>query len=220
MTRSTPTPQGFRRLVQLLPGRLSLVCRAAAVLLSMLMMLVAASQASAMMKKLSRNTPGPSPEVRQMLTRLASVSTFRGLTSQETCRRAGQLKPNTWRRCTLDFGKTSITVAWRSSRTEVHLETSIPSEEQAEHRSAPLRWVNFVEVHRILCPHAPDVNAAMASLPQRLSQSSWKQSPHVSSEDRSVDVADAFRCRAHLTERRGDDQLRVMLVYNLYHSQR
>jgi len=97
----------------------------------------------------------------------------------------------------------------------VRLHASIPDKEQAAHRSSPLRWVNFAEVHQILCPQGPEAASVMASLPQRLSQTSWK--PTLGSEARSVDVANTLHCRALLTESKHDidNRLQVTLTYTI-----
>jgi hypothetical protein len=207
MPRSTSAAQSNCRALHITPSRLSFAGKAAAVLLATLMTLAAASEALALMPKKHRRSPSvpvePSAEARRVLTRLASVSTFRGLTPKETCKGRRTSEKPAPGQCWLVFGKTSVMVRWHGPLghvSSVSLRTSIPDGEQTAYRSAPLRWVDFAEVHRILCPQRSDVASLMASLPQHLSQASWGGLGTM----RHVVVEDLPGCRAVLVESRDD----------------
>jgi hypothetical protein len=223
MARSATRPEGVWRALQLLLSPIGSLAKVAAGTVLFLILiaggLIWALNAWALSLTPSPRQPAKPPaEVRELMSRLASVSTFRGLTPKETCRRHRQKPVESMDSCTLDFGKTAVRVYWTRTSghlSSVRLKTSISDEEQAAHWSAPLRWVNFAEVHRILCPQGPDAVAAMASLPQRLSQTSWSGSKR--NEMRSIVVADMIDCRARLDEIRDDEnnQLAVWLTYRI-----
>lgn len=109
------------------------------------------------------------------------------------------------------------------------LRKSVPDEEQAAYRSAPLYWLDFPAIHRVLCPLDQRGATTTGSLPERLARATWVRwdgTKTVSAESgdsnatRSVPVTDADRCEAHLSEKRDNNQVQVNLTYRIDPSQR
>lgn len=222
MARSATEPQGIFRALQLLLSPFVFAAKAATILLALLIAAVFALSAMFV------GSAEPSDEVRKLMSRFASTSMFQGLAPTESCRSRFQLLGHPSRdSCSFEFGKTTVRVSWsrKSGRVvSVSFRKSVADNEQASHQSAPLAWLDFPEVHRLLCPNA-DAAAVVAGMPQRLAQANWtrwdgtKSVPAESTEQnatRLVLIADAYRCRARLEEKRDKNQvLQVTLNYRL-----
>jgi hypothetical protein len=227
MASTSAKPKGFWQALQLLVSPFTFAAKVATALILILVAIAGALiwALDAMIPR-ARQRPVPPAEVHTLVTRLASISPFQGLTAQQ-CRRARRVmiaSPPT-DSCTYVAGKTSARISWNTGNGRiwtVALATSIPDKERAAYQSAPLGWLDFPEVHRIFCAQNSDAVVVMASLPQRLAQMPWvrwdggKSVPSDRSElnaRRSVDVLKNDSCDARLTETRGKDQIQVTLDY-------
>jgi hypothetical protein len=228
MAQSSARPEGFWRALQLLVSPFAFVAKVAAAVFLILAMIAGGLiwQLSAMLSS-PRNQPEPSAEARNLISRLANVAPFQGMTPKESCRRplSEALATTLTESCVFDFGKASVRVSWYRPTGEVwsaSLKTSIPDEQRTAYQSAPLGWLDFSAIHGIFCPKNSDAAVVITTLPQRLARMPWSRwdggktvpaTPDDLGATRSVDAAKDEFCKVSLTETRDRNQIQVTLSY-------